>query len=59
MRRYEHNAMQIGKLNKRRIGHIAHPRNQFKSMNTLKQSCDNKYYKIDPVDQEEEIFTLS
>ena len=44
--------------NKRHIGHIAHLRNQFKSMNTLEQSYDYIYYKTDPVVQEEKIFKL-
>ena len=38
--------------------HIAQPRNQSKSMNTLEASYDYLYvyYKINPVVQEEEIF---
>ena len=38
------------------MGHIAHLRNQFKSMNTSEGSYDNIYYKTDPVFQEEKIF---
>ena len=38
------------------MGHIAHLRNQFKSMNTSEQSYDYIYYKIGPLIQEEEIF---
>ena len=37
-------------------GHIAHLRNQFKSMNTFERSYDYIYYKIGPVVQEEKIF---
>ena len=33
------------------MGHIAHLRNQLKSMNTFEQSYDYIYYKIDPVVQ--------
>ena len=39
-------------LNKRPIGYIAHPRNQFKSMNTFERSYDIIYYKTGPVVQE-------
>ena len=42
--------------NKRPISHIAHPRNQFKSMNTFERSYDYLYFKIGPVAQEEKIF---
>ena len=46
--------------NKRPMGRIAHLRNQFKSMNTFKQSYDylyiHVYHKIGPVVQEENIF---
>ena len=38
------------------MGHIAHLRNQFKSMNTLEWSSDHIYYKTCPVVQEEKIF---
>ena len=37
------------------MGHIAHLRNQFKSMNTFEQSYDYIYYKTGPVVQEEKI----
>ena len=43
-------------FNKRPMGHIAHLRNQFKSMNTFEQSYDNIYYKTGPVVQEKKIF---
>ena len=33
--------------NKRPMGHIAHRRNQFKSINTFAQSYDRLYHKID------------
>ena len=36
--------------------HIAHLRNQFKSMNTFKRSYDYIYYKNGQVVQEEKIF---
>ena len=36
--------------------HIAHLKNQFKSMSTFEQSYDYIYHKIGPVVQEEEIF---
>ena len=39
-------------MNKRSMGHIAHLKSQFKSMNTLKRSYDHIYYKTDPVVQE-------
>ena len=42
--------------NKRPSGHIAHLKNQFKSMNSIERSCDYIYYKIGPVVQEEKIF---
>ena len=42
--------------NKRPMGHIAHMKNQFKSMNTFEQNYDYIYYKTGPVVQEEEIF---
>ena len=35
-------------IKKRSMGHIAHLRNQFKSMNTIEQSYDYIYYKIGP-----------
>ena len=35
--------------NNRPMGHIAHLKNQFKSMNTFELSYDYKYNKIDPV----------
>ena len=38
------------------MGHIAHLRNQFKSMNTLEWSSDHIYHKTCPVVQEEKIF---
>ena len=44
--------------NKRPMGHIAHLRNQFKSMNTSKRSYDYIHYKIGPVVQEEKMFEL-
>ena len=37
---------------KRPMGHIAHLRNQFKSMNTFEQSYDHIYYESGPVVQE-------
>ena len=43
------------KTNKRPMGHIAHLRNQFKSMNTFERSYDNMYYKTGTVVQEEKI----
>ena len=43
-------------INKRPMGHMAHLRNQFKSMNTNEQSYDYIYYKIGPVVREEKIF---
>ena len=44
--------------NKRPMGHNAHPRNQFKSMNTFERSFYYIYYKIGPVVQEEKIFKI-
>ena len=41
--------------NKRPMGHIAHLRNQFKSINTFELSYDYIYYKTVPVVQEENI----
>ena len=38
------------------MGHIAHLRNQFKSMNTFEQSYDYIYHKIGPVVREEKIY---
>ena len=38
------------------MSHMAHLRNQFKSMNTFERSYDYIYYKIGPVVQEEKIF---
>ena len=40
------------------MGHIAHMRNQFESMNihVFARSYDNTYYKTGPVDQEKKIF---
>ena len=38
------------------MGHIAHMRNQFESMNIFARSYDNTYYKTGPVDQEKKIF---
>ena len=40
------------------MGHIAHPRNQSKLMNTFETSYDflYAYYRISPVVQEEEVF---
>ena len=38
------------------MGHIAHLRNQFKSMNTFEQSYDYIYNEIGPVVQEQKIF---
>ena len=38
------------------MGHIAHLRNQFKSINTFERSYDYIYYKTGPVVQEEKIF---
>ena len=40
------------------MGHIAHLRNQFESMNMFEWSYDYIYYKIGPVVQEEEIIIL-
>ena len=34
------------------MGHIAHLRNQFKSINTFERSYDYIYYKIGPIVQE-------
>ena len=45
-----------GIKNKRPMGHIAHLRNQFKSMNTFKRSYDYIYYKNGQVVQEEKDF---
>ena len=42
--------------NKRPMGHIAHLRNQFKSMNTFARSNDYIHYKIGLVIQEEKIW---
>ena len=39
------------------MGHIAHMRNQFKSMNTFERNYDYIYYKIGPV-VHEKIFKL-
>ena len=41
---------------KRLTDHIAHIRNQFKSVNTSEQSYDNIYYKFTPLVQEERFF---
>ena len=38
------------------MGHMAHVRNQFKSMNIFERSYDYIYYKTGPVVQEEKIF---
>ena len=38
------------------MDHIAHLRNQFKSMNTFEQRGDYIYYKIGPVVRELKIF---
>ena len=38
------------------MGHIAHLRNQFKSMNTLERSYDYIYYKTGLVVPEKKIF---
>ena len=43
-------------LNKRPMGHIAHLRNQFKTMKRLERSYDYIYNKISPVVQEEKTF---
>ena len=40
---------------KRPIGHIANPRNQFKSRNTFKRISDYIYYKISTVVQEKNL----
>ena len=40
----------------RPMGHIAHLRKQFKSMNTFEQSYEYIYYKTGPVVWEEKIF---
>ena len=50
------NIKELYTFNKRPMGHIAHLRNQFKSMNTFERSYDYIYYKIGPVVQEEKIF---
>ena len=42
--------------NKRSMSHIAHLRNQFKSMNTFERSYEFIYYKNGPVVQEEKTF---
>ena len=44
-----------GIINKRPMGHIAHLRYQFKSINTFERSYDHIYYKIGQVVQEEKI----
>ena len=41
------------------MGHIAHLRNQFKSMNTFERNYVYIYYKTGPVVQEEKIFKFS
>ena len=38
------------------MGHIAHLRNQFKSMVTFEQSYNYIFYKTGPVVEEEKIF---
>ena len=46
----------VSKNNKWPMGHIAHLRNQFKSMVTFEQSYNYIFYKTGPVVEEEKIF---
>ena len=48
-------SIQVKYSQTRPMGHIAHLRNQFKSMNTFERSFDHIYYKTGPVIQGEKM----